>query len=103
MVPGHEIIGRVAKTGEHVKKWKVGDTVGVGCFVDPCRKCEACRAGGEQYCENGMSLTYNGYEQDKKTPTYGGYSARITVDENYVLRIPEGIALNRAGPLLCDR
>ena len=101
MVPGHEIIGRVANTGGHVKKWKVGDIVGVGCFVNSCRKCEACRAGEEQYCENGMSLTYNGYEQDKKTPTYGGYSARITVDENYVLRIPEGIALNRAGPLLC--
>lgn len=60
MVPGHEIIGRVAKTGEHAKKWKVGDIVGVGCFVDSCRKCEACRAGEEQYCENGMSLTYNG-------------------------------------------
>ena len=101
MVPGHEIIGRVAKAGAEVRKWKKGDIVGVGCFVDSCRKCEACRAGEEQYCENGMSLTYNGYEQDKKTLTYGGYSTRITVDENYVLRIPDGIPLDRAAPLLC--
>ncbi len=101
MVPGHEIIGRVAKAGAEVRKWKKGDIVGVGWFVDSCRKCEACRAGEEQYCGNGMSLTYNGYEQDKKTLTYGGYSTRITVDENYVLRIPDGIPLDRAAPLLC--
>jgi uncharacterized zinc-type alcohol dehydrogenase-like protein len=101
MVPGHEIIGQVAKTGPHVSKWQVGDIVGVGCFVDSCRTCEACRAGEEQYCEPGMTLTYNGRERDGKTPTYGGYSTQITVDENYVLRIPEGIPLERAGPLLC--
>jgi uncharacterized zinc-type alcohol dehydrogenase-like protein len=101
MVPGHEIIGKVAKAGAHVKKWKVGDVVGVGCFVDSCRNCEACKAGEEQYCKPGMTLTYNGYERDGKTPTYGGYSTRITVDENYVLRIPNGIPLERAGPLLC--
>ncbi|MGH6831909.1 MAG: NAD(P)-dependent alcohol dehydrogenase, partial [Methyloceanibacter sp.] len=64
-------------------------------------RCEACRAGEEQYCEPGMTLTYNGYERDGKTPTYGGYSTRITVDENYVLSIPKGIPLERAGPLLC--
>jgi len=101
MVPGHEIVGRVAEVGDHVGKWKRGDIVGVGCFVDSCRECEACRAGEEQYCEPGMTLTYNGYERDGKTPTYGGYSTRITVDENYVLRIPEGIPLERAAPLLC--
>ena len=101
MVPGHEIIGRVAKVGDHVKKWKPGHIVGVGCFVDSCRRCEACRAGEEQYCEGGMTLTYNGYERDGKTPTYGGYSTRITVDENYVLSIPKGIPLERAAPLLC--
>jgi uncharacterized zinc-type alcohol dehydrogenase-like protein len=101
MVPGHEIIGRVAQVGGAVSKWKPGDTVGVGCFVDSCRHCEACESGEEQYCENAMTLTYNGYEQDGKTPTYGGYSTRITVDENYVLRIPEGIPLDRAAPLLC--
>ena len=78
-----------------------GDIVGVGCFVDSDRICAACRAGEEQLCEGGMTLTYNGYERDGKTPTYGGYSTRITVDENYVLRIPDGIPLERAAPLLC--
>ncbi|MGH7858819.1 MAG: NAD(P)-dependent alcohol dehydrogenase, partial [Candidatus Binatia bacterium] len=101
MVPGHEIVGTVVKTGGEVEKWKAGDVVGVGCFVDSCRECEACRAGEEQYCERGMNLTYNGTERDGKTLTYGGYSARITVDESYVLRIPEGIPLERAAPLLC--
>ncbi len=101
MVPGHEIVGTVVEKGGHVSKWKKGDIVGVGCFVDSDRTCEACRAGEEQYCEGGMTLTYNGYERDGKTPTYGGYSTLITVDENYVLRIPEGIPLECAAPLLC--
>jgi alcohol dehydrogenase (NADP+) len=101
MVPGHEIVGRVAKVGAKVKRWKPAQIVGVGCFVDSCRRCEACRAGEEQFCEPGMTLTYNGYERDGKTPTYGGYSTRITVDENYVLNIPKGIPLERAAPLLC--
>jgi len=95
MVPGHEIIGKIVVTGSDVKKWKVGD------IVDSDRTCEACKAGEEQYCEGGMTLTYNSYERDGKTPTYGGYSTRIAVDENYVLRIPEGIPLERAAPLLC--
>jgi len=64
-----------------VGKWKEGDTVGVGCFVDSCRKCEACKDGEEQFCDEGMTATYNGYERDGKTPTYGGYSTRITVNE----------------------
>jgi len=106
MVPGHEIVGHVAKVGSAVSKWKVGDAVGVGCFVDSCRDCEACHAGEEQFCANGMSATYNGYERnggklDRNLPTYGGYSTRITVDENYVLRIPAGMPLDRAAPLLC--
>jgi uncharacterized zinc-type alcohol dehydrogenase-like protein len=101
MVPGHEIVGRVVEVGDHVSKWKEGNIVGVGCFVDSCRRCEACHAGEEQYCEEGMTLTFSGYERDGKTPTYGGYSTRITVDENYVLRIPKGIPLERAAPLLC--
>jgi uncharacterized zinc-type alcohol dehydrogenase-like protein len=101
MVPGHEIIGKVVMVGPKVKKWKVGDTVGVGCFVDSDRTCEACKAGEEQYCESGPTLTYNGFERDGKTPTYGGYSTRIVVDENYVLSIPKGIPLDRAAPLLC--
>jgi alcohol dehydrogenase (NADP+) len=101
MVPGHEIVGTVIKTGDHVKKWKVGDTVGVGCFIDSCRECDSCKEGEEQYCEGGMSVTYNGYERDGKTPTYGGYSTCITVNEDYVLRIPPGMELARVAPLLC--
>jgi len=101
MVPGHEIVGTVVKAGNEVGKWKEGDTVGVGCFVDSCRKCEACRDGEEQFCDEGMTLTYNGYERDGKTPTYGGYSTRITVNEDYVLRIPAGMPLERVAPLLC--
>ena len=106
MVPGHEIVGHVARIGSSVTKWKVGDAVGVGCFVDSCRECEACHAGEEQFCSNGMSQTYNGYERtggklDRTRPTFGGYSTRVTVDEKYVLRIPAGMPLDRAAPLLC--
>ena len=101
MVPGHEIVGKVSKVGSDVTKWKVGDTVGIGCFVDSCRQCEACLAGEEQFCEKGMNATYNGLEKDGKTPTYGGYSTHIVVDENYVLRVPDSIPLDRAAPLLC--
>jgi alcohol dehydrogenase (NADP+) len=101
MVPGHEIIGRVIKTGNHVTKFKAGDLAGVGCFVDSCRECPECKAGLEQYCDKGMSPTYNGYEQDKKTPTYGGYSTQIVVDESYVLSISPKLALEGVAPLLC--
>ena len=106
MVPGHEIVGKVSRVGSKVTKWKPGDAVGVGCFVDSCRECEACREGEEQFCANGISATYNGYERagvklDRSRPTYGGYSTRIVVDENYVLRIPDGLPLDRAAPLLC--
>jgi alcohol dehydrogenase (NADP+) len=101
MVPGHEIVGIVARVGSKVEQWKVGETVGVGCFVDSCRECAACRAGEEQYCERGVTPTYNGRERDGETPTYGGYSTRITVDEKYLLRIPKNIPPERAAPLLC--
>ncbi|MCD9030509.1 NAD(P)-dependent alcohol dehydrogenase [Luteimonas sp. Y-2-2-4F] len=101
MVPGHEIVGRVAAAGASVSKFAVGDVVGVGCFVDSCRECPQCRAGEEQYCDQGMTGTYNGRERDTGAPTYGGYSTRIVVDEDYVLRIPDGIPLERAAPLLC--
>jgi uncharacterized zinc-type alcohol dehydrogenase-like protein len=101
MVPGHEIVGTVVKTGEHVTKWKNGDTVGVGYFIDSCHECDACKEGEEQYCEEGMNTTFNGYERDGKTPTYGGYSTCITVNEDYVLRIPAGLALERVAPLMC--
>lgn len=101
MVPGHEITGVVSKVGSAVTKFKVGDKVGVGCFVDSCRNCEQCKRGLEQFCEKGMSATYNGREQDKKTPTYGGYSNQIVVDEEYVLRVPDNLPLDAAAPLLC--
>ncbi len=106
MVPGHEITGRVAAIGGEVLGFKVGDAVGVGCFVDSCRDCAACRAGEEQYCDKGFIATYNGYERvagrvDRSRPTYGGYSTRIVVDQAYVLRVPEEIPLDRAAPLLC--
>ena len=101
MVPGHEIIGTVLAVGSDVTKWKVGDTVGVGVFVDSCRKCENCLNGEEQYCDEGMTGTYNGFERDKVTPTYGGYSTKITIDQNYVVTIPAGIPLAGAAPLLC--
>jgi uncharacterized zinc-type alcohol dehydrogenase-like protein len=101
MVPGHEIAGVVRAVGAKVTKYKVGDHVGVGCFVDSCRECENCQAGLQQYCLKGMSGTYNGFEQDRKTPTQGGYSTQIVVDENYVLRIPANLPLDAAAPLLC--
>ncbi|MEU1225069.1 NAD(P)-dependent alcohol dehydrogenase [Streptomyces sp. NPDC005828] len=100
MVPGHEIAGIVAEVGPGVTRHKVGDRVGVGCFVDSCRACEYCERGLEQYCVNGMTGTYNALDKNGE-PTYGGYSTHIVVDENYTLRIPEGIGLDEAAPLLC--
>jgi uncharacterized zinc-type alcohol dehydrogenase-like protein len=101
MVPGHEIVGRVVAVGSHVTKFKVGDLAGTGCLVDSCRECENCKQDLEQYCLNGNSQTYNGVEQDKKTPTYGGYSNTIVVDEAFVLHIAENLNLAAVAPLLC--
>ena len=109
MVPGHEIVGRVARLGSEVTAFKLGEAVGVGCFVDSCRECPSCQAGEQQYCDFGMTGTYNSFErdagdrrrQDRTRPTYGGYSTQITVDSAYLLRIPESIPLDRAAPLLC--
>ncbi|HYB35676.1 MAG TPA: NAD(P)-dependent alcohol dehydrogenase [Mycobacterium sp.] len=100
VVPGHEIAGVVTAVGSEVTKHKVGDRVGVGCFVDSCRECSSCLAGLEQYCRPGMTTTYNGIGKDGQ-PTYGGYSGAIVVDENYVLRIPDALPLDAAAPLLC--
>ncbi|MCW2688405.1 MAG: alcohol dehydrogenase [Mycobacterium sp.] len=101
VVPGHEIAGVVTEVGAEVTKYKVGDHVGVGCFVDSCRECKSCLAGLEQYCTGtGMVGTYNAVGKDGE-PTQGGYSKAIVVDENYVLRIPESIPLDKAAPLLC--
>ena len=101
MVPGHEIAGVVARVGGGVTKYKVGDTVGVGCFVDTCRKCAPCRAGLEQYCTEGPTFTYSGMERDGTTVTQGGYSDKIVVTEDYVQRIPRSLSLAAAAPLLC--
>ncbi|CAL9298056.1 NAD(P)-dependent alcohol dehydrogenase [Streptomyces sp. SudanB182_2057] len=101
MVPGHEIAGVVSEVGPGVTKFKVGDRVGVGCLVDSCRECENCRAGQEQYCLNGgFGSTYNAIGRDG-TPNHGGYSEKIVVDENFVVRIPDGLSLDVAAPLLC--
>ncbi|SNX63641.1 uncharacterized zinc-type alcohol dehydrogenase-like protein [Streptomyces sp. TLI_55] len=101
MVPGHEIAGVVSEVGPGVTKYTVGDRVGVGCMVDSCRECDNCKAGLEQYCTGGgMVGTYNAVGKDGR-PTYGGYSEKIVVDEKYVVRIPDGLSLDEAAPLLC--
>jgi uncharacterized zinc-type alcohol dehydrogenase-like protein len=100
-VPGHEIVGRVTRVGSGVTKYKVGDLCGVGCLVDSCRHCVSCNEGLQQYCENGWTGTYNGPEQGTGANTYGGYSDKIVVDEDFVLRIPEGMDPAAAAPLLC--
>ena len=101
IVPGHEIAGIVSQVGSKASNHKEGDRVGVGCFVDSCRICSPCHKGLEQYCIEGCTLTYNGIERDGKTPTQGGYSNKIVVDENYILRIPDKLPLDRAAPLMC--
>jgi alcohol dehydrogenase (NADP+) len=101
LVPGHEIVGRVSRVGSKVKKFKPGDAAGVGCFVDSCRTCGSCKEGLEQYCESGGPVFTYGYPQKDGKPTYGGYSSQIVVDEDYVLKIPSGLALEQAAPLLC--
>ncbi|MGW9413538.1 NAD(P)-dependent alcohol dehydrogenase [Arthrobacter cupressi] len=100
VVVGHEIAGVVEAVGAKVTRHVVGDRVGVGCFVDSCRECANCLAGEEQYCLAGSVSTYNSVGRDG-LPTAGGYSTSIVVDENYVLKIPEGISLEAAAPLLC--
>ena len=101
MVPGHEIVGRVTHVGSQVKKFKKNDIVGVGCFVDSCRNCDSCQDGEEQFCKTHLALTYNGTEMDTVTPTFGGYSSHIVVDEKYVLAISSKLTLASIAPLLC--
>jgi uncharacterized zinc-type alcohol dehydrogenase-like protein len=101
MVPGHEIVGRITRVGAEVTKFKEGDFGGVGCFVDSCRSCSNCSEGFEQFCDKHAVMTYNGTEMDEKTPTYGGYSSQIVMDENYTLKISPEQDLAGVAPLLC--
>ncbi|QJW90106.1 NAD(P)-dependent alcohol dehydrogenase [Spirosoma taeanense] len=101
IVPGHEIVGQVKKVGSDVTKFKEGDYAAVGCLVDSCRTCSSCNDGLEQYCENGWVATYGWIERDGKTPTYGGYSSQIVVDEHFVLKVADNLPLERVAPLLC--
>lgn len=100
-VPGHEMVGKVVQVGKRVKKFKVGDLAGVGCFVDSCGKCPNCKNNEEQFCVKQAAFTYNSTEMDRKTPTYGGYSSHITVKDKYALKIKKGLPLERVAPLLC--
>lgn len=100
-VPGHEIVGRVIAVGKKVRKFKVGDLAGVGCFVDSCGKCPNCKAHEEQFCMVHTAFTYASTEMDKKTVTQGGYSTHITVKDKYALKIKKGAPLDRVAPLLC--
>ncbi len=100
-VPGHEIIGRVVKTGNAVENFKEGDIAAVGCMVDSCRMCVSCRAGEEQYCDSFPTLTYNANDKYLGGVTYGGYSESIVVDEAFVLRVSDKLNLAGAAPLLC--
>ena len=101
MVPGHEIAGTVTKVGSAVTKFKVGDLIGVGVFVDSCRICENCKAGLEQYCLDGMTGTYNSYERDGTSLAMGGYSNYFVVNEDYAVHIPSNLPLQGVAPLLC--
>jgi len=101
VVPGHEIIGRVESVGKDVARFKPSDHVGIGCMVDSCQHCVACKQGLEQYCEQGATLTYNSIDRHDKMTTFGGYSEKIIVSEKFVLRIPDNLDLKGAGPLLC--
>ena len=101
MVPGHEIAGVVSAIGSSVSKFAVGDLIGVGVFIDSCRDCPSCNQGLEQYCENGMTPTYNGLERDGVTPTMGGYSDAYVINENYAVKIPASLDLAAVAPLLC--
>ncbi|MEX2589487.1 MAG: NAD(P)-dependent alcohol dehydrogenase [Chitinophagales bacterium] len=101
VVPGHEIIGKVIGVGGEVSNFKAGDLVGVGCLVDSCRTCSSCEEGLEQYCENGMTFTYGSPDPHTGGHTFGGYSEKIVVDEDFVLRIPENLDTAKVAPLLC--
>ncbi|HEX4446717.1 MAG TPA: NAD(P)-dependent alcohol dehydrogenase [Polyangiaceae bacterium] len=101
MVPGHEIVGKVVRVGDAVKKVTAGDVVGIGCMVDSCRECEPCKSDLEQFCEKRCAFTYNSTEMDRTTPTFGGYSTSVVVAERFVVKVPAGLDPAGAAPLLC--
>ena len=101
IVPGHEIVGRVTSIGKGVTRYKPGDHVAVGCMVDSCQECDQCKKGEEQLCREGNTGTYAGYDRFTKEPTQGGYSKHLVVREEFCLRMPEGLDLSKAAPLLC--
>lgn len=101
MVPGHEIVGTVREIGSAVTKFKVGQRIGIGVFIDSCRTCSSCLNGLQQYCENGNTGTYNGYERDGKTIAFGGYSNNFVIDADYAVHVPENLELAGVAPLLC--
>ncbi len=101
IVPGHEIIGRVVSVGSEVTKFKLGDHVGIGCMVDSCQHCAPCEHGLEQYCEEGHTLTYASKDRIDGMTTYGGYSEKIVATERFVVKVPDGLDLAGAAPLLC--
>mgnify|MGYP003389994913 CR=1 FL=1 len=101
VVPGHEIVGRVTQVGDAVTKFKVGDVAGIGCFVDSCRECPPCKDGLEQFCQKGAAFTYAGTYMDRVTPTYGGYSDKYVIDENYALKVKAESDLAGIAPLMC--
>jgi uncharacterized zinc-type alcohol dehydrogenase-like protein len=101
LVPGHEIIGRVQSVGKQVMRFKPGDHVGVGCMVDSCQQCSSCQKGLEQYCQQGATLTYNSVDKHDQMRTFGGYSEKIIVSDQFVLKIPDGLDLKGTAPLLC--
>ena len=101
MVPGHEIVGRISQVGSEVTKFQAGDHAGIGCFVDSCGACPGCTIGLEQYCAKGAAMTYNGTEMNRETPTYGGYSTKYVIDEDYALKVRATDNLAGVAPLLC--
>ncbi len=101
IVPGHEIVGRIRRVGSEVRKFKLGELVGIGCIIDSCRECSPCKNGLEQYCEKGYIQTYNSFDRHDHTLTYGGYSRSIVCPEDFVLRIPKTLDIKAAAPLLC--
>lgn len=101
IVPGHEIVGRIVKVGSAVTQFAVGQLAGVGCMVNSCQDCRPCHEHTEQFCEKGMAPTYGGTEMDRKTPTQGGYSTQVVVDERFVLHVPENLDPAGVAPLLC--